>query len=394
MRTAAHSRTHVFISYSHKDKDWLERLRVHLRPLEKQLPHLEIWDDTRIRAGSKWRREIETAIAQAKVAILLVSADFLASDFITHNELPPLLLAAERDGATILPVILSPSRFHRTPSLSQFQSVNEPSQPLINMQRGEQELILVKVADTIDDLLAADFGPHSQARGAAGMPSLLQEPNVKEVNAASLEIQRDRRRISSPTTDEVLHFIWLCDCSRSMGGSKIQALNNAIREGVPHLQMLADENPHARLFVRAVAFANNAWWHLPEPTPIEGFRWVDLHHQETMRRDVGMALALIAEQLTVPPMSKHAFPPVLVLVTDGKPTDDFATGVQLLMDVPWGKKAVRLALAIGAYADHEALRPFTGNPELFFQAHNPEAWFRHIRWVSETIPPSNPSEVW
>src|SRR5437773_6404795 len=103
-------RTKVFISYSHRDNEWLERLRVHLRPLARDFA-LDIWDDTQIQAGAKWRDEIERAIQCSKVGLLIITADFLASDFIADNELPPLLEAAQKDGAVIMSLIVSPSRF-------------------------------------------------------------------------------------------------------------------------------------------------------------------------------------------------------------------------------------------------------------------------------------------
>jgi len=85
----ASARARVFISYSHHDVKWLERLRVHLKPLiRKQV--VDLWDDTRISPGMDWRREIDTALSAASVAVLLISADFLASDFIVDNELPVL----------------------------------------------------------------------------------------------------------------------------------------------------------------------------------------------------------------------------------------------------------------------------------------------------------------
>lgn len=148
----SYRRTKVFISYSHKDAKWLERLRVHLRPLERE-HRIEIWDDTRIEPGTKWREEIEEALATSKVAVLLVSADFLASDFIATDELPRLLSAAEKEGAVILPLILSPSRFLRTTGIAQFQAVNDPSKPLISLTRGGQEAVLVKVSEAIEAAL-------------------------------------------------------------------------------------------------------------------------------------------------------------------------------------------------------------------------------------------------
>jgi hypothetical protein len=146
------NRTQVFISYSHKDTEWLERLQVHLKPLERE-GLIERWDDTRIKAGAKWVGEIEKALASAKVAVLLVSADFLASDFIVDNELPPLLAAAEADGARILSVIVRPCRFTKTRDLAQYQSVNPPDKPLSKLGEAEQEEFLVKVTEAIEEVV-------------------------------------------------------------------------------------------------------------------------------------------------------------------------------------------------------------------------------------------------
>ena len=146
MTTPNQDRKKVFISYSHVDAEWLERLRVHLRPLERDYD-IEVWDDTTIIPGSHWREEIKKAVESAKVAVLLVSADFLASKFIAEDELPPLLKAADNEGATILSVILSPCRFAHTASLSRFQAVNHPSIPLIKMARVEQEEMFVRVSE-------------------------------------------------------------------------------------------------------------------------------------------------------------------------------------------------------------------------------------------------------
>ena len=88
-------RTQVFISYSHSDKKWLEELQMTLKPYVRD-HRLDVWDNTRIPKGTKWKEEIKKALDKAKVAALLVSRYFFASDFIAGNELPDLLDAAAK----------------------------------------------------------------------------------------------------------------------------------------------------------------------------------------------------------------------------------------------------------------------------------------------------------
>jgi hypothetical protein len=159
----------VFISYSHVDEIWLKRLRVHLRPLER-VGLVDIFDDTRIKGGMEWRAEIEMAMEKAKVAILLISADFLASDFIVENELPPLLEKAKDGGARILPIIVSPSRFTTTPELSAFQACNSPAEPLIAMSVAKSEEVLRNVADLVETVIGKEATTHKGGDGLLKPP--------------------------------------------------------------------------------------------------------------------------------------------------------------------------------------------------------------------------------
>lgn len=181
-----------------------------------------------------------------------------------------------------------------------------------------------------------------------------------------------------------LHFIWICDVSGSMAGAKIATLNFAIREAIPEMVKVADENPNAQVLVRAVKFSNGAQWAVPQPTPVADFKWTDLITDSVT--DMGKALALVADQLKMPPMTDRALPPVLVLISDGQPTDDFNLGLKLLLDQPWGKKAVRIAIGIGSDADSHVLQKFIANPELkVLTAHNPEQLVRQIKWSSTAV---------
>ncbi|MFC1743302.1 tellurium resistance protein [Candidatus Riflebacteria bacterium] len=182
-----------------------------------------------------------------------------------------------------------------------------------------------------------------------------------------------------------LHFFWLADCSGSMqSDGKIQSLNQAIREAIPHMKKVAEDNPNASVLVRALAFGEKAFWHLKEPTPVMQFSWKDLSAAGVTA--MGEALELLAEQLQIPPMDERALPPVLVLISDGLPTDDFQSGINTLMALPWGRKAVRIAVAIGSDANLPILQKFIGNTGLKpMQANNTEALSKHIRWASTAV---------
>lgn len=136
------NRTKVFISYSHADKDFLNDIKRHFKPFKEQI---DFWDDSNITPGSKWKDEIEKAIQQTKVAILLVSTDFLGSDFITTSEIPPLLKIAEEEGGAVLTVILKPCLFEEFGNLNQYQALNAPSNPVSKMDENEREELYVNL---------------------------------------------------------------------------------------------------------------------------------------------------------------------------------------------------------------------------------------------------------
>lgn len=137
----------IFISYSHKDKEWLDKLMVHLKPLIRN-EKVTVWNDTQIQPGAKWHDEITNAIERSRIALLLVSPNFLASDFIMETEMPQILKDAYEGDTIIYWVAVSHSSYNFT-KLKEIQGVNNPSKPLDSLSQSEQNKELVEIAKKI-----------------------------------------------------------------------------------------------------------------------------------------------------------------------------------------------------------------------------------------------------
>jgi uncharacterized protein YegL len=182
-----------------------------------------------------------------------------------------------------------------------------------------------------------------------------------------------------------MHFIWLIDCSGSMGlDGKIESLNTAIAEAIEPLRDASESNPSVEILMRVIRFSKGARWHVQQPTPLTAFTWSNVKvERPDDPTDLGSALQLLAPELMSPPMPKHAHRPHIVLVSDGMPSDDWRGGLAALVGTPWGNNAMRLAIAIGRDAQLPVLQKFIGNPEMRpLQANTPEMLAAHIRWAS------------
>ena len=109
---------------------------------------IKIWADTQIEPGVEWREEMKNALASAKVGVLVVSPNFLASDFIAKHELPPLLEAVKQEGVIILWIAVSASMFHET-EIAIYQCVNDPSRPLDSLKSAQLNKELVQICEKI-----------------------------------------------------------------------------------------------------------------------------------------------------------------------------------------------------------------------------------------------------
>lgn len=181
-----------------------------------------------------------------------------------------------------------------------------------------------------------------------------------------------------------LEFIWIVDISGSMSGDKIQALNHAVRDSIPEMVKVAGENVNAEIYVRVLKFADTASWHVAQRTLLKDFKWTDLDTEGLT--SMGEAMRLLAGALDVSKMPSRGLPPVLVLLSDGEPTDDFNGGLKQLFSQPWAKKAVKIAIAIGDDAAFDVLQKFIDNVEIKpLLAKNAAQLTAYIKWASTQV---------
>ena len=143
--TNAQIRDSVFISYAHEDEMYISELKPFLRVLERDY-NITYWYDRKIKSGENWEEAIRKHMSRAKIALLLVSQNFIASDFIHNEELPELTKAAKEDGALLLWLPISHCTWEFT-SVADFQSAvnTNPSHPLSEMTKAEKDLTYKKL---------------------------------------------------------------------------------------------------------------------------------------------------------------------------------------------------------------------------------------------------------
>ena len=138
----------IFISYSHKDEEWKDRVVTHLQVLEME-EMLNVWNDRRIEAGEDWRPEIEEALNAASIAVLLVSANFLTSKFIKNEEVSRLLDRRTKDGIRVIPLIIKPCAWQQVKWLTPIQGRPKDNRALSAGNENQIDTDLAALANEI-----------------------------------------------------------------------------------------------------------------------------------------------------------------------------------------------------------------------------------------------------
>ena len=217
----APKRDQVLICHSRADDEWLERLKTHLRPL---LPAgCQIFDDTRIEPGTEHSNKLQEALLRARVVVLLVSADFLAAEFIPGQERLPLYAPAGPVGAPILWVPLRPSSFAVT-KIAAYPPLHDPARPLSSLSETDADAALVEISKRIRAAMdgtavpGAAAGPARKWWFTVGGQALAGE---RLAQAAVRELAEETGLRIHP--DELLGPVWRRDAMIDFNGSVMRS---------------------------------------------------------------------------------------------------------------------------------------------------------------------------
>ncbi len=178
-------------------------------------------------------------------------------------------------------------------------------------------------------------------------------------------------------------LFFLIDCSGSMGGSKIGTVNSVMEELIPEIKGIGGADADIKIAV--LKFSGGSEWMYDEPVSADKFQWKPLDAENVT--DLGSAFSSLAAKLSrnefmaSPSLS---FAPVIILMSDGYPTDNFEKGLAELSSNKWYAAGIKAAVAIGDDADKDILARFTGNPDSVVTAHNGEALAKLIKFVAVT----------
>ena len=135
----------IFISYSHQDEAWKDRLQKALKVLELE-GHFKVWEDRQIKPGDDWQLVIERELNQFDVGIMLISNDFLTSNFIRTKEIPALRNRRDQVGMCLIPLIIKPCAWQDIPWLSAIAGGFKDNIALSTLTEPQQDETLASLA--------------------------------------------------------------------------------------------------------------------------------------------------------------------------------------------------------------------------------------------------------
>lgn len=212
----------IFISYSHRDKAYADKLLRHLKVIEERV-HFDVWSDREIKPGESLETTIIKHIEQAQLAILLISADYLSSEWISQQELPAILKKQSERGLRVIPLIVSPALWKLTP-LAYYQLLPRDGVALSQLPAAAQDMVLVEL---VDEVVASLYRPKSHDL-AASMGSHGKKIRKSISKFSNKNIDQDL--VSENTIDERLEEARFFISHSKEDGDFAENLKNRLKE--------------------------------------------------------------------------------------------------------------------------------------------------------------------
>lgn len=189
----------------------------------------------------------------------------------------------------------------------------------------------------------------------------------------------------TPSPRKVMTLFYLVDTSGSMCGSSIGTVNAAMEECIPMLKEVAQANDDAEIKVAIMQFSSGCSWITPASGPVglDDIIWNDL--QAGGLTEFGTALIELDKKLSRNEFLKSqtgAYAPVILLLSDGGPTDNWEVGLNKIKQNNWFRHAIKIAIDIESGSDRRVLAEFTGNPEAILDAKDTATLKKMIHKVS------------
>ena len=139
----------IFLAYARKDAEYMRELKKHFAPLERN-NNISIWCDSDIEAGENWEQSIKTALHNADIVLLLVSADAIASNYFYNEELPKALNRENKQEAKVIPIIIRPCNWELT-SFKNLQALPFGGKPISTW--GNHDLAYNEIVSSINQII-------------------------------------------------------------------------------------------------------------------------------------------------------------------------------------------------------------------------------------------------
>ncbi len=144
----------IFICYAHEDSNWLQKMKPFLKKLANY--NIIIWSDELIRPGKDWKKAIKSELKKCSAAVLIISQDFLVSDFILNEELPEIIDSEIEDSKGIFGLVVKNCTIEMDEAINKYQMLNPIDQPLEDMEENKQNRYFVRLFKEILSFIQKD----------------------------------------------------------------------------------------------------------------------------------------------------------------------------------------------------------------------------------------------